>query len=202
MKKILSLLLSLSLLLTCCAALAEEAEEVGEPDGLPAYVYEGDDPIEGAVMNYLAADDRSDDYLTESGCVNIPCAVILKTDKPDDTHATVYGDFWILNYVAKGQTLECISGGEYPGIITLELVNGEWEVTGMEEAGDGEDYVKDIQRFAGGDAELEQQYYAASDMLAEPSLSARTRFIKQYVETSGLDITAYKDEGWDPVPLN
>ena len=38
MKKILSLLLSLSLLLTCCAALAEEAEEVGEPDGLPAYV--------------------------------------------------------------------------------------------------------------------------------------------------------------------
>ena len=197
MKKFLSLLLTLALVLTCCAALAEE-----EADGLPAYVYEGDDPIEGAIMNYLATDDRSDDYLTETGCVNIPCAVILKTDKPDDTHATVYGDFWILNYVAKGQTLECISGGEYPGIITLELVNDEWQVTGMEEAGDGEDYVADIKGFAAGDEELEKQYYAASDLLSEASLAARNKFIKQYVATSGLDIKAYKDEGWDPVSLD
>ena len=29
----------------------------------------------------------------------------------------------------------------------------------------------------------------------------RTRFVREYVVANNLDIVAYKDFGWDPVPL-
>ena len=87
---------------------------------LPVYSYTGDDPIEGAIANALARDERAEMYKTEPGYVTIPCAIIFRTELTDDTHAKVYGDFWILNYVKRGNVLENISGGEYPGIIMLE----------------------------------------------------------------------------------
>ena len=168
---------------------------------LPAYTYTGEDPIEGAVADALAKDTRAQDYLTEMGYVTIPCPIIHKTEMTDETHATVYGSFWILNYAKHGTVLECISGGEYPGIMTLEQADGVWRVTGFEEAGDGEDYTADILRFANGDAELAEQYFAAADLGAEANQAIRTRFIQAYVDANSLPVTAYRDYGWDPVEL-
>ena len=164
---------------------------------LPAYTYTGDDPIEGAIANALASDSRAEEYLTEPGYVNIPCPIIHQTDMIDETHARVYGSFWILNYVKRGNVLHCISGGEYPAIILLENVNAEWQVTSMEEAGDGDDYAEDIRRFSNGDRELEAKYFDASDLGTKQEI--RMQFIKAYVEANSLDITAYQDYGWDPV---
>ena len=170
--------------------------------GLPAYAYTGEDPIEGAIANMLASDGRAAQFLTESGYVTIPCPIIHKTEMVDDTHAKVYGSFWILNYVRRGETLFNISGGEYPAVIMLENADGRWQVTAMEEAGDGEDYVEDIERFADGDQELADQYFAGADLGAEANQAIRTQFIKAYVEANGLNITAYQDYGWEPVKLN
>ena len=182
---------------------ASENEELvfERAPGLPAYSYSGDDPIEGAVANALAADERAGQYLTEPGYVTIPCPIIHKTEITDDTHAKVYGTFWILNYVKRGTVLVNISGGEYPAIITLEKVDDEWRVTGMEEAGDGDDYEADIRRFADGDEELEAKYFAANDLGAEENQAIRTRFIRAYAETANVQVNAYQDYGWDPVPL-
>lgn len=170
--------------------------------GLPAYVYSGNDPIEGAAANHMAADSRAAQYLTEPGYVTIPCPIIHKTETIDDTHVKVYGSFWILNYVKRNDILVNISGGEYAGIMTLEKVNDEWRVTAMEEAGDGDDYSADIMRFAAGDKKLEEQFFFGADLGSEANQSIRTRFVKEYVETNNLSIAAYQDYGWDPVPLN
>ena len=89
--------------------------------------------------------------------MTIPCPILLKTEMTDETHAKVYGSFWVLNYVRRGEVLHCISGGEFPGIALLEKTGDEWRVTDMETAGDGEDYAADIGRFANGDAELEEK---------------------------------------------
>lgn len=172
-----------------------------EAKQLPAYAYTGKDPVEGAVANALAKDERATQYRTETGYVTIPCPIIHKTEMTDDTHATVYGSFWILNYVKHGDVLECISGGEYPAIITLEKATDEWQVTSMEVAGDGEDYTADIERFANGDAELAEKYFAAADLDAEANREIRTQFIKAYVEANDLSVTAYQDYGWAPVAL-
>lgn len=170
--------------------------------GLPAYTYSGDNLIEGAIADYLAANERAKEYLTEPGYVTIPCPIIHKTEMIDNAHAKVYGSFWILNYVRRGETLFNISGGEYPAVIMLENADGRWQVTAMEGAGDGEDYVEDIERFANGDQELVDQYFAGADLGAEANQAIRTRFIKAYVEANGLNITAYQDYGWKPVELN
>ena len=168
---------------------------------LPAYGYAGSDPLEGAVAEALAKDARAEEYLTEEGYVTIPCPIIHRTVMTDDTHATVYGSFWILNYVRRGQVLHNISGGEYAGIMTLEKTGDAWRKTGLEEAGNGDDYAADIKRFANGDRELEEAYFAAADLSAAVPQEIRTRFIREYVEANGLDINAYQDYGWDPVAL-
>ena len=170
--------------------------------GLPPYAYSGNDPVEGAVADYLAGDSRAEQYLTEAGYVTIPCPIIHKAEAVDDSHVKVYGSFWILNYVKRDDVLVNISGGEYPGIMTLEKNDDEWRVTAMEDAGEGEDYTADIIRFAAGDKKLEEQFFSGADLGSEANQLIRTRFVKEYVETNSLNITAYQDYGWDPVPLN
>ncbi len=185
------------ILLIACMTFAGAA--LSENTGLPAYVYPGDDPIEAAVTACMV--EKGKDYLLEDGAVTIPAPVILKTVFQDDTHTLVYGNFWVLNYVAKDHVLECISGGEYPGIMTLEKKDDRWEAVALETAGDGDDYAKDIRRFADGDAELEAAFFHTQDVFEEPLKGVRTRFIQDYVKANGLDITAYQDYGWDAIPL-
>lgn len=191
-KRLAMLLAALMLMIT--ALVGAEAE-------LPAYTYTGGDLIEGAIANALASDGRAEQFLTEPGCVTIPCPIIHQTEMIDDTHAKVYGTCWILNYVQKGEILENISGGEIPAVILLEKVDGEWQVISMEEADIGEDYYLDIQRFAHGDEALEDKYYAAGDLDAPENREIRTRLIRDYVEANHLAVTAYRDYGWDPVEL-
>ncbi len=177
------------------------SSEGAAAEALPAYGYTGDDPLEGAVAEALAAGEYAERFLTEPGYASIPCPIIHRTETTDETHAKVYGTFWVLNYVKSGDTLKCISGGEYPGIALLEKNGGEWRMTSLEEAGDGEDYTADIRRFAGGDRELEEKYFAAADLLEKSNQEIRTRFVRAYAEANGLAVTAYQDYGWDPVPL-
>ena len=177
------------------------AEGGKDDSGLPGYEYTGEDPIEGAIADVLASEDISEQYLTEPGSVAIPCPVILKTEKTDDTHVKVIGNFWVMNYVLQDQTLKCISGGECPGIITLELEDDEWSVTDLDEVGDDEDYEAGIERVAGGDKDLIAKFYEAHDMSGDPLKSIREKYIREYVEENELDVTAYQDEGWDPVEL-
>ena len=192
MKKKLFLPLLLALLLgvgICCAA-----------EALPPYAYSGEDAIEGAVANYTA-DEFGKQFLTEEGSVTIPTPVILKTEAPDDSHATVYGNFWVFNYVRSDDVLRMISGGEFPGVIQLEKQDGAWRVTGAEYAGDGEDYGKDITRFCNGDKALEERYFEAGDGGSDLHLEVRRRFISDYIKANGLNVAAWQDPFWPPTPL-
>lgn len=170
--------------------------------GLPAYVYSGSDEMEGAAADALAASGLEENFLTEPGYVMIPAVYLHKTEKTDDAHVRVYGTFWIMNYVKRGTVLHCISGGEFPGILTLEKGEQGWKMTGLEEAGDGDDYAEDLKRFADGDEELLKKYQEAGDLAAPAQAEIRTRLIREYAESNGLNISAYQDYGWDPVPLN
>ena len=188
MKKTIAALVAM--LLLCAAALAE--------GGLPAYRYTGADPLEGAVAMYTAS--LGEPYLHEDGDVTIPAPIIVRYIR-DAESATVYGDFWVLNYVQKDNVLFCISGGENPGVLTLKNQDGKWTVTDAEFAGDGEDYSADIKRFCAGDEEMEKVFFEGADLDSEAAKSIRTAYIRDYVKANGLAIDAYQDFGWDPVPL-
>ena len=177
-------------------------EDFGQASGvtLPAYAYAGSDPIEAAVAAYVA-ENLGSRFLLPQGAASIPAPVILKTIKQDETTTLVYGNFWVMNYVQRGAVLECASGGEAPGIMTLTKDGDGWKVTAFEEAGSGEDYEKDIQRFCQGDKELEYAYFSAADADLVPFKSARQQFIQDYVTANKLAVRAYQDYGWAPVDV-
>lgn len=177
-------------------------ESAADPETvLPAYSYTGEDPIEGAIANVLAGTQYMEMYLTEPGCVCIPCPVILKTEMTDETHTKVYGIFWTLNYIQADNVLLNISGGEHAGIALLEKEGEAWHITELEETGEGEEYAEDIRRFANGDQQLLKAYQTGNDLSEEPQLSIRKRFIREYAEANNLKISAFMDLYWDPIPL-
>ncbi len=177
-------------------------ESAADPETvLPAYRYTGEDPVEGAIANALAGSEYMEMYLTEPGCVCIPCPVILRTEMTDETHAKVYGIFWTLNYIQVDDILLNISGGEHAGIAKLEKEGEAWRVTELEETGEGEEYEADIRRFANGDQQLIKAYQAGSDLSEEPQMSIRKRFIREYAEENNLKVNAFMDPYWDPIPL-
>ena len=167
---------------------------------LPHYTYTGNDPVEAAVAAYTTQVGQDIYWVTE-GSVSIPAPVIIKTEETDDSHLLVYGNFWVFNYELNGKTLECISGGEAPAIMTLEKSNDGWTVTAVVQAGDGEDYAADIIRFCNGDKELEKLFFAASYGDGDLLVNVRHQYIQDYVIANNLDVEAYKDYGWDPIPL-
>ena len=172
----------------CCCAGAE---------GLPAWKYTGEDPIEKAAAEYTV--ERGKDFLNTETSVCIPEPVIIRVDKTDDTHATVYGNFWISVYELKDDVLECISGGECPAVMQMTLQDGVWTVTGFEQTGEGEEYASGIRDFCKGDKDLEKAYFESADQ--DVIQSIRVRFVGDYVKANNLNVKAYKDYGWDPVPL-
>lgn len=184
MKKLLTVVVLLLLVLAGCAA----AES-----GLPPYAYTGDDLIEGAAAEYTAA--LGEHFRKEDGAVIIPAPDIFKVETPDDDHAVVYGNFWVFNYVPDGKVLKMISGGEHAAIMTLTRTGDAWEVTGFEQAGDGDSYAPDIKRFCQGDEALLKMYFESDP---DP---VRIRYIRDYVNGNGLDVEAYQDYGWEPVYL-
>lgn len=167
---------------------------------LPAYAYPGSDPIEAAVAAYTA-ETLGAGFLLPEGAVSIPAPVILKTETKDDGTATVYGNFWVLNYILRRSELHCVSGGEAPGVMTLAKDGDGWKVTAFEEAGDGEDYAKDIERFCQGDKDLEKAYFDAVDVSEDPLKTVRHQFIQDYVTAGKLAVSAYQDYGWKPIAL-
>jgi len=207
MKKLLVLMISGMLLMP--GALAEgtavtdagteAAVAVSAETQLPPYTYTGEDDILAAVLDYTV--EMGKDYYMEAVNVTIPSPVVVRVDRTDDTHATVYGDFWVFNYTPDGTTLLTVSGGQDPAVLELQKEDGEWKVTNVTQADDGEGWNKSISDMCNGDRELEQQMFAAADGSGKLLADARMHYITEYVQENGLAFTAYKDYGWDAVPL-
>ncbi len=163
---------------------------------LPAYAYTGNDPVEAAVAAFTA--DQGSLYLTEENSVTIPAPVILKTEETGDGQMKVYGNFWVFNYVQNGDVLECISGGESPGVLTLAAEGEKWLPSSFEGVDSGEEYETDILMICGDDRELADGYFTASDASLEPFREARFKYLREYVTANGLSVTAIQDPGWEP----
>ena len=195
MKKWLTMILALALALGAVSVAAETEEPVSDRP-LPAYAY-----TEAAVIAYMQESGIMDGYWLAEGGVCVPTPVIVYEREADDTHETVYGNFWTFCYVLQGDVLVCNSGGELPGVMQLEAQGDGWKVVSAEFAGDGEDYDRDIKRFADGDDDLLEVMYGAADGDGEPLKNARRVTLEAYVTANGLSVAAYQDPYWEPVAL-
>ena len=168
----------------------EDSESEPEVDGT-AYGYAGSDPVEAAVYKYLA-EEVSKDY--DDAEVHIPTVNIVHIDFTPKDEILVYGDFWIENYNVEGDTLKCVSGGHYPGMMQ---VSKDYVVTDFKQAADGEDFDSSAKEIFGDHYDDFMKIYSDSDLRNE----LRKVTVTDYVNLNGLSVTQYQDEGWDPVEI-
>ena len=168
----------------------EDSESEPEVDGT-AYGYAGSDPVEAAVYKYLA-EEVSKDY--DDAEVHIPTVNIVHIDFTPKDEILVYGDFWIENYNVEGDTLKCVSGGHYPGMMQ---VSKDYVVTDFKQAADGEDFDSSAKEIFGDHYDDFMKIYSDSDLRNE----LRKVTVTDYVNLNGLSVTKFQDEGWDPVKI-
>ncbi len=161
---------------------------------VPAYDYPGPELFYTVLYNYMI-DTLNEGYDKTDVC--IPCPVIVAEDESDKSDIRVYGNFWVFNYNLNGDTLETVSGGSYPGCIHLKSTDEGYEVTSMDIVEDGSGYTDSAKKIFG-------KYYddfAKDGQDEKKREEIRAQIIANYVAANNLNITAYQDYGWDPVPL-
>ena len=163
-------------------------------NALPKYEYPGPEQFYSEVYRYII-DEFSGNY--EPADVSIPSPVIVKEDVLQGGDIDLYGDFWLYNYNLNADTLECVSGGSYPGC--MHIIKGEngYEVKSFDLVGDGSDYEPSAKK-------IFKEYY--NDLIKaqadeEKKQKDRAQIIANYAAANSLDIRQYRDYGWDPVLL-
>ena len=203
---VLAVLAALAMALCASACSKAEEEPVEEPDAVvldveeevvvdgSAYGYAGTDPVEYAVYKYLA-EEVSKNYAEADVC--IPTVNIVNVDYTNPDEVIVRGDFWVFNYDVNGDILECVSGGNCPGVMHLAKESDGYVVTSFDRVADGADFDPSAHELFG---EYYDDFHAVySDRDAQDEL--RTITVSDYVNLNGLDINYYQDYGWDPVEL-
>ena len=176
----------------------EDSEKAAEAVNTPGikYGYTGDDPAVAAVYEYLATDIAAN-YVPGRKIVSVPAVRIVNEEEGAEGTTDIYGDFWIYNYKIKGKTLKCVSGGNHPGVIHVAQDGDAYKVTGFDQVADGGKFESSAREIFGDDYDAFMKIYSDDDS----NEKERATTLAAYVEANGLDVTKYKDYGWDPVDL-
>ena len=209
MKKFIVILLGTIMVVACIGLTAcggGEAEEAAEePTQEEAavrtqfyggYGYMGDDPVVGAVYEYMAT-VIPEQYGVEEGMISIPVVAIVDSIENEDGSVDVTGEFQVYNYTVEGDTLMTQSGGSHPGKMHLVPDGDYYKVDSFDPVGDGSEFETTAKEIFG--EKYDEFIKISSDDEAINAL--RTEAIANYVTATGLEITKYHDYGWDPIEL-
>ncbi len=180
----------------CGGSGAAPAEDAGSQAVVDAtkYGYGGSDPVEAAAYQYMV-EEISKNY--DEADVSIPIVTIVAEDLTDENDVVVYGDFGIDNYNIEGDTLKCVSGGNYPGVMHMKKDGEGYVVTRMDQVADGGDFDQSAKELFGDYYDDFMNVYSDNDARDE----LRKIIVTDYVHFNGLSVTQFQDEGWDPVEL-
>ena len=174
---------------------SEEADNsTSESAKIPAYEYPGPELFYSVLYKYIN-DEFAANY--DSADVAIPIVNIIYQDESNKEDIKVYGDFWYMNYDLKGDTLEFVSGGSYPGCIHMKTTDDGYSVTSMDIVEDGSNYLDSAKEIFG--EHFDDFEKVSSDNEAREKV--RAQIISNYVFANDLNIKAYQDQGWNPVTL-
>lgn len=128
----------------------------------------------------------------------IPFTILVDLDDEDKENVKVYGIFWVQDYRLNGNVLETVSGGCFPGVVKGKKTNGIWKFTEMERVVSGAGNAESAKEIFGA------RYDAYSMLISDDTVrkTVRTEAVKEYVKANGLNVTAYKDYGNDPVVIS
>ena len=176
----------------------DDADEADDTDELPGGEYGcfSTDPVELAIYEYLA-DEIGENFDDSDVC--IPVVHVFNVDDADSKDIKVYGDYWIYNYDIEGDTLKCVSGGDFPGCMHVAPKDdNEFEVTSFDAVEDGSNYESSAKEIFGDSYEDFTAYEGNQDAKDEDRYNAVTA----YVNYNGIPCTKFQDEGGDPIDLH
>ena len=79
----------------------------------------------------------------------------------------------------------------------MRISKDSYEVTDIDLVEDGMDYSSSVNQIFGEKEGLAEKFWNSDEKQEE----ARADLLKMYIRDNNLDIDAYQDYGWDPVPL-
>ena len=169
-------------------------DDSADNGALPTYEYPGPELFYSVMYDYIA-DEFGANY--DKADVGIPCPIIVAEDESDKSDIKVWGDFWYFNYTLNGDTLECVSGGSYPGCMHFKNTDEGYEVIKFEAVEDGSNFNPSAKKIFGENYDKFMEISSDDEYTEE----IRAQIIANYVFANNLEIKAYKDYGWDPVEL-
>lgn len=169
------------------------------PDGttLNTYGYAGNDAWEAAIYRYLATELAPQHFEAGEDICSVPVVRIIDAVEAEDGGCDVWGDFDVYNYKIAGETLNCVSGGNFPGKMHVAENDDGYAVTDFTVVEDGANYDPSAKEIFGD--RYEEFISVNSD--DEGRNSARKDALAYYVKSNGLSVIQYQDYGWDPVKL-
>ena len=155
------------------------------------YGYYGDDSVERAVYKYIAEELPKEfkPPLYAPTKIHIPFVKYISIDHKDDEDL-VYIDSWLENHNIVGDILECTNTGGYSGVMHVknnkvvkfdQLINLNY--SGAKAKKILGDHYDEFMKVQDEEGTLE---------------NFRRETIRKYVESNGLKVTKFQDEGWDP----
>ena len=158
------------------------------------YGYAGTNPVEAAAYKYMA-EEASKNF--EKADASIPIVNIVHVDFTNPDEVLVYGDFWVDNYNVVGNTLECVSGGNFPGVMHMSKSGDGYIVSSFDMVEDGENFDASAKQLFGDNYDAFMNVYGDDEARAE----LRKIIVSDYVNLNGLAVSQFQDYGWDPVQL-
>jgi hypothetical protein len=134
-------------------------------------------------------------YTPAEHCIPFNLIVDADASNPDDIR--VWGDFWVENYNQSADTLLAVSGGSYPGCMHVKKTTSGFEVSQFEAVEDGSSFTRTAKAIFG------DRYKSLMALMSDDDARkcARIQSIRDYAESTGLQISCYKDEGWPAVSV-
>ncbi len=166
-----------------------------ETGALPRYEYPDDDPYCNAITEYLL-DEIAPQYAEAE--LSVPQIATIDVDESDPEDIKFWGNFQIWNYDLDQDVLKTVSGGTHSGLIHLKKIDERTAaVISFDEVEDGSDFDSSAREIFGDRYDKFMEIYSDE----ESRDLFRKNILIEYVESNGLNITAYQDYGWDPVAL-
>ncbi|MDO4994975.1 MAG: hypothetical protein Q4E32_08230 [Bacteroidales bacterium] len=142
-----------------------------------------------AIDRYLV-DEFGKQYAEGEHCV--PIQNIVAVDEQNAEDILVWGDFWVFNYNQVGDTLKCVSGGSYPGLMHVKQTDNGFEVTAFDQVEDGSRFMPTAKKIFGDKYDA----FQAINSNEEEREKLRAEGLAKYIKGHGLTATMYQDYGW------
>ncbi len=165
------------------------ARQYEDPHSLPPYKYTGDDPVEGAVIDYMMSDESEMKPPVDRSDLIIPFVMIADKNESDPEDILVFAYYGIEGFKLYNTNLLSVTGSWGEGIFHLKKSGDAYSV----ESAELPLVYEDVQEIFGP---YKEEYEKLSAFTDDERDEAADRAASDYINENHLYITERQSYGW------